>query len=76
LHINHILIKLILIHIKLILEKLRIQPVSKLDQKHTGRLRKRDNLLKGEGGGDRRGAKSYDGEKAWSSINHSVLSVS
>ncbi len=27
------------------------------------------------GGGDVGGAKSYDGEKAWSSINHSVLSV-
>jgi hypothetical protein len=31
----------------------------------------RDNLLTGE-----EGAKSYDGEKALSSINHSVLSVS
>jgi hypothetical protein len=41
-------------------------PVSKPDRQHTGRLRKRDNLLTGEGGG---GAKSYDGEKAWSSIN-------
>ncbi len=26
-------------------------PVSKLDQRHTGRLAKRDNLLTGEGGG-------------------------
>ncbi len=26
------------------------------------------------GGGGGRGAKSYDGEKAWSSINHSILS--
>jgi hypothetical protein len=29
------------------------------------------NLLTGVGGG----AKSYDGGKAWSSINHSILSV-
>jgi hypothetical protein len=44
-------------------------PVSKLDQRHTGRLRKRDNLLTGEGVGGG-GAKSYDGgEKAWYSIN-------
>ncbi len=26
------------------------------------------------GGGGGRGAKSYDGEKAWSSVNHSILS--
>ncbi len=48
-------------------------PVSKLDRRHTGRRRKRDNLLSErgrEGGG---GAKSFDGEKAWSSINHSIL---
>jgi hypothetical protein len=48
-------------------------PVSKLDPRHTGRLRKRDNLLPGERGG--RAAKSYDRKKAWSSINHSILSV-
>jgi hypothetical protein len=41
----------------------------KLDRRHTGRLRKRDNLLTGERGG----TKSYDGEKAWSSINHSIF---
>ncbi len=29
-------------------------------------------MLSGEGKG---GARSYDGEKAWSSINHSILSV-
>ncbi len=51
--------------------------VSKLDRRHTGRLRKRDNLLteegrKGGGGGAKSyekggggGAKSYDVEKAW-----------
>jgi hypothetical protein len=31
-------------------------------------------LLTGEGG-DCGGAKSYDGEKAWSSMNHSITSV-
>jgi hypothetical protein len=43
-------------------------PVSKLDRRHTGRLLKRDNFLTGEGEGVGEGAKSYDGEKAWSSI--------
>jgi len=46
-------------------------PISKLDRRHTGRLRKRDNLLSEEGGGE---ARSYDGEKAWYSINYSILS--
>ncbi len=45
--------------------------VSKVDRPHTGTLRKIHNLLTGEDGG---GAKSYDGEKAWSSINRSLLS--
>jgi hypothetical protein len=31
-------------------------------------------LTDGEGGGGGRGAKSYDGEKAWSSTKHSILS--
>jgi hypothetical protein len=49
--------------------------VSLLDWRHTGRLRKRelrkeDNLLTGRGVMDGGGAKSYDGEKSWSSINH------
>ncbi len=44
--------------------------VIKLDRRHTGRLRKRVNLLTGEGGG----AKSCDAKKAWSSINHSIVS--
>ncbi len=35
---------------------------------HTGRLKKRDNLLTGEWGREGEGAKSYDGEKAWTSI--------
>jgi hypothetical protein len=49
--------------------------LSKLERRHTGRLRKRDNLLMGEekeGGG--RGAKSYDRKKAWAFTNHSILS--
>jgi hypothetical protein len=33
----------------------------------------RDSLLTGEGGRGVVGAKSYDGVKAWSSINHSIL---
>jgi hypothetical protein len=44
--------------------------VSKLDRRHTGRLRKKDNLETLEGWG---GAKSYDSEKAWPSINNSIL---
>jgi hypothetical protein len=45
--------------------------VTKLDQRHTGRLRKRDNLLTGEGG---RGAESYGRKKAWPSLYHLILS--
>jgi len=48
-----------------------LSPVSKLRRRHTGRLRKRDNLPTGGGGG----AKSYYSKKAWPSINHSLLSV-
>jgi hypothetical protein len=48
-------------------------PVSKLDRQHTGRRRKRDNLLTGGIGWE--GAKSYD-RKPGSSINHSILSGS
>jgi hypothetical protein len=32
-------------------------------------------LLTGEGGGGGRGAEQYDLKKAWSSINHSILSA-
>ncbi len=51
-------------------------PVSKNNRRHTGRLRKRDNFLTGEGerGGGCRGAESCDRKKAWSSKNHSILS--
>jgi hypothetical protein len=31
-----------------------------IDGRHGGRLRKRDNLLMGKGGGQGKGAKSYD----------------
>jgi hypothetical protein len=47
------------------------ESVSKLDRRHTRRLRKRNNLLtgeKGEGGGE--GAKSYESKKVWFFINH------
>ncbi len=43
-------------------------PVRKIDRRHTGRLRKRDNLLTG--------AKLYYRKKALSSINHSISSLS
>jgi hypothetical protein len=46
-------------------------PVSNFDR----RLRKRGNLLTLEGAGGVRGPKSYDGEKACSSMNNSKLSV-
>jgi hypothetical protein len=38
-------------------------PIRKLDRRHTGRLRMRDNLLMGERGEGGGGAKLYDGEK-------------
>jgi hypothetical protein len=47
-----------------------LSTISKFDRRQTERLIKRDNLLTESGGG----AKSYDGEKAWSSINLSILS--
>jgi hypothetical protein len=43
-------------------------PTNKLDRRNTGRLRKRDKLLVGEV------AISFDVEKAWSSLYHSILS--
>jgi hypothetical protein len=43
-----------------------LSPVSKLDRRHKGSLRKRDNLLTGEGGGGGgRGAELYDRKKVW-----------
>jgi hypothetical protein len=45
--------------------------VSKLSIVFSVHVCHRLNLLTGEGGG---GAKSYDREKAWFSINHSILS--
>jgi hypothetical protein len=41
---------------------------------HTGRLRKRDNLLTGEWEGVEK-EPNYGGEKAWSSKNYSILSA-
>jgi hypothetical protein len=38
-----------------------------IDQQHTGKMRKRDNLLTEKGGRGGGGAQSYDGKKAWSS---------
>jgi hypothetical protein len=44
-------------------------PLSRqLARRHTRRLRMRDNMLTGENGRGGGGAKSYDDEKAWSSI--------
>jgi hypothetical protein len=48
--------------------------VSRLNRLHTGRLRKRKNLLKVEGKGGGRRAKSDNLEKALPSIKHSILS--
>ncbi len=64
---------------KLIHEKNQKQKISwhcpfKVDRRHTGSLRKRDNLLWKRGEGGRGGAQSYDGEKIWSSTIHSILS--
>jgi hypothetical protein len=49
-------------------------PVSKLDRRHPGRPRKKDNLLStGEREGGGRGAKSNDRKKAWPFVNDSKL---
>ncbi len=51
-------------------------PVSKLDRRHIQEDWERETTCWGRGGGGKAiGAKSYDGEKAWSSINQSILSV-
>jgi hypothetical protein len=56
-------------------QRARFSCSRKLDRRHTGRLRKRDNLLTREGAeGDVRGAELYDRKRAWSSINHSLHS--
>ncbi len=46
-------------------------PVSKLDLRHTGRLRKGDNLLTERGEGVE---EEPNYTTAWSTINHSILS--
>jgi hypothetical protein len=48
-------------------------PVRKLDRRYTGSLRRETICIRERGEGEG-GAKLYDGEKAWSSINHSKLS--
>jgi hypothetical protein len=52
-----------------------LSPVSELDRRHTGRLRKRDNLLTGvgEGGGGEANSYAKEENRKWSSINHSIL---
>ncbi len=52
-------------------------PVSKLDRRHTGRLRNRDNMLTSDGGegGGGQWAESYEHKKTFSSMNHSILSA-
>jgi len=51
-------------------------PMSKLDRRHTGRLRKRDKFLTGEGGRGwgRMSRKACDNKKALSSIHNLTLS--
>jgi hypothetical protein len=46
--------------------------ISKLHRRHRGRDKERQ--LADRRGGGRGGAKAYDSEKAWFSINHSILS--
>jgi hypothetical protein len=48
---------------------------SRLDRRHIGRLRKRGNLLTGEGGNGRSQIRIVRPKKAWSSIYHWILSV-
>jgi hypothetical protein len=48
-----------------------LSPFSKLDRWHTWKIETAWWREKGQGGG--RGAESYDGKKAWSSINHSIF---
>jgi hypothetical protein len=49
-------------------------PVSKLDQRKHKKTEKERQLADERGGGEGgEGAKSYEGEKAWFSLNHSIL---
>ncbi len=54
---------------------LRPIPLSTRQARHTGRLRKRDNLPDGRGGGGGGGDKSYDSKKPWSSTYKSFNTV-
>ncbi len=47
-------------------------PVSKLDRRHTGRLRKRESSLTVEGEGGWGRSQIIHGEKAWFSVNHLI----
>ncbi len=49
--------------------------VSSTGEKHRKTEKKERRLTAGEGGGGGVGAKSLDGKKGWSSINHSILSA-
>jgi hypothetical protein len=40
----------------------------------TGRLKRETTCDERKGEGDGEGAKSYDGKKTWSSVNHSIIS--
>ncbi len=52
-----------------------LSAVSKLDRGSHRKIEKERQLADGRWGRSGGGAKSYDGEKAWSSINHSILSA-
>jgi hypothetical protein len=49
------------------------QSVGKFNRRHTERLKRVTQVA--DGGGDGRGSKSYDDERAWSSLKHSILSA-
>jgi hypothetical protein len=50
--------------IRLLPHYLRPPSVRKLDRRHTGRLKRRDNLFSGEAGKEPNYTELYDGEKA------------
>ena len=60
----------------LLVHPLPLSPVSKLDRRHTGRLRKRDNFLKGQGTRGWARRRIIRRKKSWSSINYTILTVS
>jgi hypothetical protein len=60
--------------IRLLAHPLPLSPISKLSLLLSLPVCRRSGLLTGEGEGNGGGAKSYDGEKGWPSVNHSLLS--